>query len=240
MINRSTLLLSFALLCLLSCSKEQVPGQINFTVDEEGVSVIETKASVSDFVTLPSEGSFSIEIKDASAKQVWKGLLSDWDPQTKLKAGDYSVEAAYGDPEEEGYGKPCFKGGTSFTVTAAEVVNVKIPVSLSNCIVKILCTEMFRNYYPSYAFTITTGSGNVIAASETQGAFIDAYRFTLDGTMTSQSGKTVTLPSKTYSNLQAAVCYTVKMDAPTVGGMSVTITFDDTVETYSFEEELND
>jgi len=47
--------------------------------------------------------------------------------------------------------------------------------------------------------------------------------------------------SKEYTNLDEKTCYTFTFDANNVGGASVTITFNDTVETVDLDElELND
>ena len=58
------------------------------------------------------------------------------------------------------------------------------------------------------------------------------------GTVTAQNGKTYTISTPVY-NAEAAVCYTVKFDVDNVGGVSVKISFDDSVTVVELEEDLN-
>ena len=229
----------------LSCAKEQngaKTGTVMFSVagNEELTEV--TKSKVSDYTVLPAASQFTISVKDGDNASVWSGPVSGWDASTALNAGNYSVTAVYGEEGVEGFDKPYFTGTASFTVTGGNSTQVSIPVSLGNSLVKISCTESFKNYFTDYSFSLTTGNGTVISfpMSETRAAFVDAFKFTLAGTLTSQGGKEQTF-SKEYINLEAKTCYTVSFDVTNVGGVTVTISFNDTVETVSIGDiELND
>ncbi len=224
-------------LALTACQKTDGYGQLNFFLEEGEVYEITTRGSVSDYATLPADGDFTLSIKSGSSL-VWTGLISVFDPTTQFRAGSYTADVTYGNAEDEGYEKPYFYGSTNFDITGGQTTAVSIPVSLGNSIVKIRTTIAFDNYYSSKSFKITTGAGTVIN-NVTGPVFMDAYKFTLSGTLTTQGGTVKTISDQTW-NVDAATCYTVKFDVTNTGSTTVSISFDDTVQTVNFSEELND
>lgn len=243
-INR--LLLGMMALALVptSCSRHQdtADGNVLFSVATDGQVDVVTKSNVSDFTTLPQTGKFTIVLTNGSGDEIYNGLLEQFAASKKLKAGNYSVKAGYGSASEEGFGKPCFTGVKSFSVTGGGTTTVAIPVTLANTIVKVECTDAFKAYYTDYSFSVKTGGGTVIdfPKGETRAAFVDAYMISVSGTLTSQSGKTQEF-SKEYRSLSPKTCYTIKFDVSNVGGNSISISFDDTIEDVELTEvELND
>lgn len=221
----------------VACNKEgrvvlSDKGTVAFAVSGDDELTVVTKSQVSDFTALPASGAFTITVKDQSGAQVWTGLIADWDSSEQLAEGSYSVDAQYGAEGVEGFDKPYFTGHADFTVNGGQITTVKIPVELGNSIVRITVSDMFKKYYPTYAFTVVTGSGATIdfPSSETRAAFVDAYKFTVSGAFTSQGGNPLTF-SKEYVSLEAKTCYTLSFDINTVGGVSITVTFNDHVET---------
>ena len=74
---------------------------------------------------------------------------------------------------------------------------------------------------------------------ETRAAFVDGYKFTVEGPLSSETA-TQTF-TKDFSNLDEATAYTLTFDVSNVGGSTITITFDDTVEEVALGNvELND
>lgn len=223
-------------LALAACQKADQTGRLIFSIEEGQVADVETKGNVSDYATMPSAGNFTLTVK-SSGTVLWSGMLSDWDSTRELKAGNYTAEASFGSPEEEGYAKPYFFGSSNFSINGGQSTTVGIPVSLGNSIVKISCTDAFKNYYTSYSFTVTTGAGNVFEYKE-GGIFMDAYRFSVSGTLTAQNGKTYTMTPRTW-NADPATCYNVKFDVSNTGSVTVSVSFDDTVQTVELVEDLN-
>lgn len=219
-------------------------GRISFGLDQDNIVRDVTRSNVSDYTSLPSKNDFKIVIKNTSGETKYEGLLSGWNESTMLPVGNYSVAAEYGVEGEEGFDKPYFTGEKQFLIENEKTTAVQIPVTLANTIVKVVCTDAFKNYFTSYNVQITTGAGSVFtyANDETRGLFMDAYFFTVKCTYTAQSGNGSSF-SKTYGTaslpLDPATCYTLTLDASTVGNAHITITFDDTVETVDLEEELN-
>ncbi len=165
---------------LASCKKAEGPSGegIRFSIGTDCEITDVAKGKISDYTALPAAGEFTITIKNSSAEVFWKGKLADWNPATPMAAGDYSVEAVYGDVADEGFDKPCFSGSADFTVNGGAGTDVQIHVQLKNAIVRVSCTEAFKKYFSDYSFTVTTGSENVIAFAkdETRGAFVEASK----------------------------------------------------------------
>lgn len=228
---------ALAVLALISCQKTEGYGRLDFSLKDGEIADVTTKGSVTDYVELPSEGNFTLTIKNGTAT-VWTGLLSTYDPEMTFKAGAYTAEVAYGNPEDEGYGKPYFFGTMEFSIVGGQTTPVTIPVSLGNTIVKISTSAAFDAYYTARSFDITTGAGTEIK-NVSGPVFMDAYRFTLTGSLTTQGGGVKTIAPKTW-NVDAATCYTVAFDVTNTGSTTVSISFDDTVQEVSFTEELND
>lgn len=242
------LICAAALLTTVSCSVKisgegsADTGFVSFVVDNDGDIALVTKSSLSDFTTLPSASDFAIVVKNSDAQTVYEGTVKNWDSSKPLQAGNYNVTATYGEEGAEGFDKPYFTGATGFAVNGGQKTSVSVPAKLGNSLVKIECSESFRNYFTDYSFTLKTGSGTEIAfpKDETRAAFIEAYKFTLSGSFTSQGGAEKTF-TKDYNSIEANTCYTIKFDASNIGGLKVTITFDDTVTTVDCGDvELND
>ena len=235
-------------LAALSCSTKvasvegDAEGFVNFAVENGGEIAEVTKSNVSDYTALPGASDFKIVVKNSDGAPVYDGFVSGWTSSTALMVGNYSVDASFGEEGVEGFDKPYFSGSANFAVVGGQTTSVSVPVKLGNSLVRISCSENFRNYFPTRSFKITTGTGTVIdfPSTETRAAFVDAYKFTVSGSFTSQGG-TEKSWSKDYNNLEAATCYTISFDASNVGGLKVTVTFDDTVETVDCGDvELND
>lgn len=237
-----TIVSVLALIMAVSCAKTQssAGGQVIFAVSSNDAVADVTKSNVSDYTSLPSAADFTIAV--TGEEYTWTGKVSDWSAETVLVAGEYSVTASYGDLEnEEGFDKPFFTGSQTFTVKRGEQTAVSIPVGLGNAIVRMTFTEAFNNYYPDYTFKLTREGKEiaVFAKGVTKAAFLDPWKFTLEGTLVGEM-KTSTF-SKDYSNLSEATAYTFNFDVTNVGGATITIKFNDTVETVELGDfELND
>lgn len=232
-----------AMIAAVSCTKSQTEGngRVAFAVSSNDVVADMTKSNVSDYTALPAAGDFTITVLDESSSQFWSGKISEWDSSTPLPAGNYTVNASYGDIEDEGFDKPYFTGTQTFAVKGGETSSVSVPVALGNTIIKVSCSEYFKKYYSDYTFKLTRGAAEIatFVKDEAKGAFIDGYKIKVEGTLTGEL-KTYSF-EKEYSGLDEATAYTLNFDAPNVGGSKITISFNDTVETVELGDyELND
>lgn len=235
-------LCALAAALLVSCNRQE-GGGVHFCVAQD-LSLLEvTKSQVSDYTSLPSGGDFDIVLTNSGGDEIYSGTLSGYDGSTPLKAGNYSVKATYGSASSEGFDKPFFEGEKSFSVSGGSTTAVSIPATLSNAIVKVQCTDLFKTYYPEYTITLTTGGGTSIefTREETRAAFVDAYSISVAGTLTNQGGTTQTFSKEYKSYLSAKTCYTLKFDVSNVGGGIITVKFDDTVDDVQLlDVDLND
>lgn len=236
--NSRIILVALAAISLATaCQKAEQSGAVTIALEEGPVAEIVTRSNVSDYAALPSEGSFDLSITSGK-NTIWSGPLSTWDTEMKIKAGTYTATVTCGDPEVEGPARPYFAGSAEFAVFGGQTSTVSIPVTLGNCVIRIECTDAFKNYFTSSSFTVTTGAGNVFEYAG-EALFIDAYKFSIVGKGTTQAGKEYNFEEKNW-NVSAATCYTVRYDVSNVGGLTVTVSFDDSVETVYFSQELND
>ena len=237
-----TIVSVLALVMAVSCAKNQpsLGGQVIFEVSSNEAVADMTKSNVSDYTALPSAADFTISV--TGEEYAWTGKVSEWYAETVLIAGEYSVTASYGDLEnEEGFDRPYFVGTQTFTVKGGEQTAVSVPVSLGNAIVRMTFTDAFNNYYPDYTFRLSRDAKEiaVFAKGDTKAAFLDPWKFTLEGTLVGEM-KTSTF-SKEYTNLSEATAYTFNFDVTNAGGAAITIKFNDTVETVELGDyELND
>lgn len=235
--NRA-IILALALTALAACQKTEQEGGVSFTVVGGEVAEIATKGNVSDYATLPSPGDFQLSVVNSSNTSVYDGLLSGWSADTKLAAGNYKATVTCGQTTDEGPAKPAFAGEASFAVNGGAKTEVEIKATLSNCIVKIVCTDAFKAYYPAQTFSVTTPYNTKGFDWNGQALFV-AYQFTVAGSVISQAGTSYELQPKPFKG-KPATCYTVKYDVTNVGGVSVSVSFSDEVETVTLEEiELN-
>lgn len=243
--NLKTIFSTLMLLAVFSCAKVQKDGesagQVTFSLNSDVEIADQTKSNVSTYTTMPSPEDFKISITSATNAFTWSGMISEWDSTTLVPGGTYTVTATYGSLEEEGFDKPFFTGSTEFTVVAEETTEVVINVALGNTIVLVRCTDNFRNYYTDYTFKVGRDTDHIatFVKGETRGAFVDGYKLTIEGTITGPS-KTQTF-RKDYTSLREATAYTFNFDASNVGGATITISFNDTVETVVLDDiDLND
>ena len=238
-----TILSVLALMLAVSCTKSHVEGNghVSFALSSDLEIADQTRSSVSQYTALPASGDFILTLTDASAAVVWTGKLSEWDSATLLPAGNYEVSATYGALETEGFDKPYFAGSASFTIVDEQTTQVSVNARLANTVILVSCTDSFKNYYKNYNFNLVRNGQTIVsfAKDETRAAFIDGYRISIEGTVTGPS-KTQSF-TKDYSNLKTATAYTIVFDASNVGGSSITVSFNNNVETIDLGDiELND
>ena len=220
------------LLAAMSCAKNQTEGngQVSFEVQGSHEVADVTKSNVSEYTALPSAGDFKITIKDAESSEVWSGRLSEWNAGTLLLAGNYTVEAAYGSIEDEGFDKPYFTGVNTFAIKGGETTSVSIPVTLGNTVIKLSFSEIFQKYYKDYSFKLTRSGAEIaaFAKGDSKAAFVDGYKIMVEGTLSSETKNQIF--SKEYTGLETATAYTLAFGVPNVAGSSIVISFNDAVE----------
>lgn len=218
---------------LVSCTREWDSGCVYFLL-REGTVIEQTKSSVTQYASLPDIDSLSLEIGNSALSRIFSGKVSDWNPATKMTPGDYTVTVSAGDPYNEGPAAACFTGSADFSIVAGEMVCVTVNVTLGNSIVKIGRTGSFDNYFPESSFKVTTPLNPDGFVYDGSPVFISGS-FSIVGTATNQSGNVFSLESKSWRG-EPATCYNVIYDVTNAGGVTVRISFDDTVQTVDLGE----
>lgn len=237
--------LTIAVILAVGCAKDSSgSGQGILSLGVEPVAeILEiTKADVGDYASIPEIGDFKLKITNWASEIAWEGYFKDWKDDLKLAGGDYQADIWSGSPDEEGAAKPYFFGSEVFAIEADKTTSVTLEPALGNCIVKIEVGNYLKEYFKSYKFSITTGAQNSFSVyeyeDEDDAVFMDAYKFTLNCTFTHKNGTKINF-SKSFDNLSPATCYSVKVELSNMEGLSFTVTFNDTVETITIDEEIN-
>ena len=126
-----------------------------------------------------------------------------------------------------------------------------VPVKLANSVVKITCSESFKNYFTScnvslkgssnttFTFGYGNGSSDFNESNQTRGVFVENWQVEVSGVFSTDS-KSYNFSNK-YTNLEAATAYSINFNITNTGGAFVEISFADDVETIELEDiELND
>lgn len=239
-------LLFAAALAMVGCSEnglESGQGRASVALSTDDSAIDLSRASLG--LAKPAAADFALTISDATGNVLseWNSI-ADYDESTLYNVGNYSATATYGKTSVEAFETPCFVGTKEFAIINDQTTAVKITAYVANAVVKIECSDAFKNYFTDYSFTLTTAAGTQIpfVAGESRRAFIDPYNFSVEGSATTQTGSTVKI-SKSFSNIVAKTLYTVKFDVNSgnVGGATVTVTFnDEPVAEIPVDIELND
>ena len=236
----------FVLLCaavMASCTKPSSGGtgtlSLSVRTQEEVSDAV--KSNLTDYVeALPGKDDFTLTVSTSTGQQAWSGLLSEWPKDLRLLVGTYNLSATCGSDEEEGFAKPRYAAASEIEIAKDDTTRVVMTASLANCMVKVVRTDAFKAFFPQSDLSLTTGNGTVIPmpATETRPAFVEAWKFTLAGSLVTPGGTSYDFSRSFESGLNPATFYTLQLDVETAGTVSVLITFDNTVETVSLEEDL--
>ena len=231
------------LLAIVACSKNQKVdnGRQNIGLEADAFVMETTKGYVSDYAQVPAKEDFIVKITDSYSTLIWEGKVTEYDPYMLLQAGQYKVEASFGDMSEEGVAKPYFFGSQDVTIVGDETTDVVVNASLGNTIIRIECTDQFKRYFSDYSFSISRSGTKIMdfPKDDQRGVFLDGYSFTVDGVFVSEM-RTYGF-SKDFNALNPATVYTLVFDIDNVGGTSINVIFNDTVEVIDLGDiELND
>ncbi len=243
--TKAVIFAALAVLVLPACSKNAgVTGRgcLSLSVSAIDDTVTDrTKSAVSDFCTLPETEDLMITIKDSGKSVIYSGTLGGLDQSESYLTGDYTVSAYAGTEGEEGPRAAYFYGERDFTIVSRETVEVNLSLALANTVVKIECTDNFRNYFSDAGLAVETGSGNSFEVSDGSVLFVEAFRFCIKGVLTGPQGRKESFEKWFEDDINPKSCYTVRLDAANVGSGKISISFNDTVEIADLgETDIND
>lgn len=167
----------------------------------------------------------------------WTSKYSDFNIDRPFGVGGYTLEAYYGDPNEQGFEKPAVYGSTTLTVKDGETTDVKLTASLANSLVGLSYTQSFQEYMADWSASV---NGISYAKDETRRVYVKPGDVTLKLFVTKPNGVKAEFtldPVKAEAKHQYNVTIGLKEGA---GSAVLTVTFDDDMFTEDIEIDLSD
>lgn len=234
--------LGLAIVSLASCGMEDPWGSgsrgkggisLNLSADVDVEDALPLVRAGAPELVAPDATNFSIEMKnlDTGMVQPWN-TLDEFNNEEGFDVGSYTLTAFYGNVNECGFDKPCFKGEATVNVLEGRESDVEVTATLANVMLSVDYTDAFRGYFQDFSVTAhTDGHANVVfGRNETRAGFLAAGDVTLQVSLTHPSGKSVTLtPAKFPALAKHHYHVTFDVNADPVGGASLKIEFDDSL-----------
>lgn len=187
----------------MGISNDKTDGKIQLNVTTDASVSEGTRADdVSPLVPNAKEFSVSLKSKDGSYNQTWKSLDA-FNSEVGFPMGSYTISAAFGDMDSEGFNNPYFYGESSVNVLKGESSNVDITATLANAMLSIRYKEEFYKFFKGYSATVTTEGHSpiVFLQNERKPAYISA-NYEKDAiinlTITNNSDQTVTISPTSF------------------------------------------
>ena len=248
--NRKTLFALLAAgLAFAGCGREAAEGPaegsgqlaIDFSVTPD-VNVVSTRANVPG-VTAPDIEDFSLRIYAKGGNPdtgLFYPVITDYPSAMWHGVGNYVAVALCGDINEEGFDKPAFGVTKEFTIEAGMSKTETLEARLINTAVTVECTEAFRNYFSDYGVSLEKNDTEIVeftkalfsTDSDSYVAFVKPEAFKLNLSYTRRSNGVADEKEVTVLSVNPCTHYKVRFDVNggAVGGATLVITWDDTVE----------
>ncbi len=170
-------------LALCSCSDD-----LNFDGTESGQGLLSLSLATSSEVavtaptraeiptlTAPEVEDFSVRLtkSDNTFSKTWNSI-DDFNAEASFNTGFYTLEAFYGDIDNEGFDAPCFYGAAEVSVLESKKTEASITATLANSMVSIDYTEAFKSYFYYWTARVHSAGHSFIdfGHEETRAAFI--------------------------------------------------------------------
>lgn len=160
-----------------------------------------------------------------------------------VAVGRYTLEAYYGNINQEGFELPYYFGRSTLSVEENRTTPVTVTAQLANSMVKIETSDMFRTYFADYSITVHSVSGKDLAygKDETRPLYMTPGLISTTISITKQNGVTATLEPKSFT-AKARHSYVLKFDVNSgeAGEGVLTVTYDDLTDLEEIEIDLSD
>lgn len=233
----TTILTLFATICFILSGCEQDDEQISnrgklnlrLAADTSVESTI-TRATT-DEGTKPDINNFTIAVlQNNSIKLSWD-KYADFTDGTEIPAGNYTLKAAYGNIETQGFDAPYYEGIEDFSIKKSESTDVSVTCRLANVKITTEYTETFKKYFTDYSVKIRPAGGSDItfSKSETRAAYVKPGKVSIYMTGSKQQGNKVTFEPSPIEDAKARTHYRIKFDV-NAGGTELNISFSEETE----------
>lgn len=232
-----------------SCSDDYNPGggtsgKINPQLDLDVNAITSRSTSAGRDASPVSVNDLKLRLSstDGSFVKEWNSI-ADFDNNELFKVGTYTLEAIYGDVEDEGFEKPYYYASTQLTVKENKVTQVSMNAQLSNSMVSIATTEAFRSYFTNYSFQAHAEGGDYVnfTSAETRPGYLRPGKVTVTTDVTKPNGLSATLEAAVFV-AEPKHHYTVTVDVNNgqAGDAQLVITYDDMLSQEDVYIDLSD
>lgn len=232
-----------------SCSDDYNPGggtsgKINPQLDLDVNAITSRSTSAGRDASPVSVNDLKLRLSstDGSFVKEWNSI-ADFDNNELFKVGTYTLEAIYGDVEDEGFEKPYYYASTQLTVKENKVTQVSMNAQLTNSMVSIATTEAFRSYFTNYSFQAHAEGGDYVnfTSAETRPGYLRPGKVTVTTDVTKPNGLSATLEAAVFV-AEPKHHYTVTVDVNNgqAGDAQLVITYDDMLSQEDIYIDLSD
>lgn len=210
-----------------------VTTDTDITVGVPRKAVPGTRAAGTD-TNAPEASAFSIKLEksDGSYSKQWD-KLADFNNESSIPTGIYTLTAYYGDMEAQGYDSPYYAGTQEVSVLEARETVAELTASLANSMVTVNYTETFKKYFADYTATLqSSGHAPVELDNSRQGEAVYVAPGTVDLSVaiTKPNGQSVTIQPASFQAV-AKHHYNITLDVNNgqIGDAQFVVYFDDTL-----------
>lgn len=216
-------------------------GKINLklTADASVESTV-TRVAASE-AALPDTDDFSVAVLQNNNVQLSWDKYADFTDGTELPAGNYTLKAAYGNIETQGFDAPYYEGTEDFSIKKNESTDVSVTCYLANVKITTEYTDLFKEYFTDYTVNIRPAGSPDISfdKDETRAAYVKPGKITVYLSGSKQQGSKVTFEAATIDNAKARQHYRLKFDVK-AGGTELHISFTDETERVPVTIDISD
>lgn len=220
----------------------QGDGKIALTA-EINASVASARSSRAEYTDVtPADLSIRLTSADGSFSQTWDGVAA-FPTDRRFKAGDYTIEAFYGDDSTEGFESPAFYGSQIIRVEDGLTTPVHLTAGVSNSLVTIAYTDNFKDYMTSYTAGLHSAGGSYIeyAADESRPAYVKTGTVEISVDFVKPNGVGGKLKVASFEAV-AARHYNVTVDlgGDGAGAASIVVTLDESLNEEPLTIDISD
>lgn len=238
---------------LVSCADTFNPGDegregrimADFGLDTEVVT-----SATSGLSSLKSRAAQEIQVSDlaldltsadGNIHEHWNSV-NDFPNAHLWAVGDYVLEASYGNPDDEGFGKPYYYGKTDVTVRDTQSATVSLTAQLANAMVTVAYSDAFLSYFADFETALITQNGTIdYPADATEPCYVKAADVTLQVKITKNSGTQATLTPKSFTaEPRHHYKLTLDVNGGETGEGELILKFDDMLDLEDEEINLSD
>lgn len=246
-----TIVASAALLVFAGCSNDDGPVlgrgegalRLNLATDPGVIDAVPaTRASQATVV--PEAGDLSLEIvkEDGTFSKKWDHA-SDFPADQTFTIGSYTVTAAWGNPDDEGFEKPYYFGSQNVIVEEGKTSEVSLTASLANTMVSVSYTDAFRNFFSQYSTQLHSAGGDFITflSDEARPAYLRPGKVTVTLSITKLNGVSATIQPAEFEALARHHYHlTLDVNSGANGEAQLAVIFDDSVVSEDVTVDLSD